>query len=229
VTTAPAPVRRRATGSRQDWLVAGCRGLGRHVAGALFDLRVEGLERVPTSGPVLIAGNHTGFVDGPLVFLLAPRPASLLAKAEIFAGAGARVFGWLGLVPVHRGQADREALRSGLAVLQSGRALGVFPEGRRGAGTLDEITDGLAWLALRSGAPVVPVAVRGTAEAWPKRSPFPRPGRPVRVVFGDPVVLDVLGDPRARSTVRAAAEQLRLALVAHLTAHPTPHELEEGP
>ena len=218
-----ATPRRRATGTRQDWLVAGCRLVGRATAHALFDLRVEGAAQVPAAGAVLLAGNHTGFVDGPLVFLLAPRPASLLAKSEIFVGAGQRLFGWLGLVPVHRGSADREALRQGLAVLAGGRALGVFPEGRRSTGALEEITDGLAYLALRSGAPVVPIAVRGTADAWPKGSPFPRLRRPVRVVFGAPVVLDVPGDPRARSTVRAAAEQLRLAMLAHLQAHQHAH------
>lgn len=227
------PARRRATGSRQDWLVAGCRAAGRLTARTLFDLSVEGAHHVPRSGAVLLAGNHTGFVDGPLVFLVAPRPASLLAKSEIFVGLGARLFGWLGLVPVHRGQADRDALRQGLALLADQRALGIFPEGRRSTGTLDEITDGLAYLALRSGAPVVPIAVVGTAEAWPKGSPVPRLRRPVRVVFGPPVHVQVDGDPRARRTVRAAAEQLRLALVQHLhttlstSASPAQH-LEKG-
>ena len=100
----------------------------------------------------------------------------------------------------------------------------------RSTGTLEEITDGLAYLALRSGAPVVPIAVVGTAEAWPKGSPLPRLRRPVRVVFGPPVQVEVDGDPRARRTVRAAAEQLRVALVAHLqTTSTSPQQhLEEG-
>ncbi len=210
--------RRRATGARQDWLVAGCRGLGRLVARGLFDLTVEGLDGVPRDGAVLFAGNHTGFVDGPLVFLFSPRPTSLLAKSEIFAGAGARVFGWLGCVPVHRGEPDRGALKQALALLASGRAVGVFPEGRRSTGTLEEMTDGLAYLALRSAAPVVPIAVSGTAAAWPKGSPLPRLRVPVRVVFGEPAVLEVDGDPRARRVVRVASEQLRGLLLAHLAA-----------
>lgn len=203
---------------RQDWLVAGCRAVGRVVARLLFALEVAGEQHVPAIGPVLLAGNHSGFVDGPLVFLLAPRPASLLAKSEIFAGPGRLLFGWLGLVPVHRGRPDRRALQDGLRVLAQGRPLGVFPEGRRSAGLLEEVTDGLAYLALRSGAPVVPVAVSGTARAWPKGSPWPRPRTPVRVVFGAPVHVDVVGDPRARSTVRATSEQLRQALLRHLTS-----------
>ena len=210
--------RRRATGRHRPVVVVACRWLGRRVAGALFRLEVVGGERVPPTGPVLLAGNHTGFVDGPLVFLVAPRPASLLTKSEVFVRGGQRLFGWLGLVPVHRGVADREALRGGLAVLERGGALGLFPEGSRGTGTLDAVQHGLAWLALRSGAPVVPVAVLGTADAWPRGGLVPRRRSRVRVVFGAPVTLAVEGDPRARRTVAAAAEQLRVALVAHLRA-----------
>ncbi len=221
--TVPLPARRQVTGARQDWLVAACRFVGNRVARALFSVDVQGADHVPRTGPVLLAGNHTGFVDGPLVFLLAPRPTSLLAKSEIFVSGGAKLFGWLGLVPVHRGRPDRSALTAGLALLAQGRALGVFPEGRRSSGTLEEITDGLAYLALRSGAQVVPIAVSGTADAWPKGSPLPRWRTPVRVVFGEPFSLDVPGDPRARSTVRAAAEQLRTVLVTHLTTT-SPHQ-----
>lgn len=213
----PGP-RRRASGVHRPYVVAICRWLGSRVARVLFRLDVVGAERVPRRGAVLLAGNHTGFVDGPLVFLVSPRPTALLAKSEIFAGVGAVVFGWLGLVPVHRGRADRDALRAGLAVLGQGRALGVFPEGTRGTGALEQVSHGLAYLALRSGAPVVPIAVLGTADAWPRGPVVPRTRTRVRVVFGEPVTVDVAGDPRARRTVAAAAEQLRVALVAHLRA-----------
>ena len=210
--------RRRATGRPRPYVVAGCRALGRAVAHTLFRLRVTGAEHVPASGPVLLAGNHSGFVDGPLVFLVSPRPAALLAKSEIFAGLGARVFGWLGLIPVHRGLADRDALKAGLAVLSGGGALGVFPEGTRGSGQLEQVNDGLAYLALRSGAQVVPIAVVGTAAAWPRGARVPRLRAPVRVVFGAPVRVEAAGDPRSRRTVAVAAEQLRVALVTHLRA-----------
>lgn len=210
--------RRRATGTLKPYVVTGGRWVGSRVARVLFRLDVRGLEHVPRTGAVLLAGNHTGFVDGPLVFLVAPRPAALLAKSEIFVGLGSRVFGWLGLIPVHRGRADRDALRAGLAVLARGGALGVFPEGTRGTGSLEQVSDGLAYLALRSGARVVPIAVLGTANAWPKGPKVPRARTPVRVVFGEPVTVDVEGDPRSRRTVAAVAEQLRVALVAHLRA-----------
>ncbi len=208
--------RRRARGQRHAWLVRATRPFGVVLFHALFRLTVRGSEYVPAQGAVLLAGNHTGFLDGPLVYAVSPRPASFLAKSELFVGPLARALGWLGQIPVHRGRPDRAALRTGLDVLRSGGALGVFPEGTRGSGMLQDVNDGLAYLALRSGAPVVPLAVLGTAEALPKGRRLPRLRAPVQVVFGPPVTVGVEGDPRARRTVRAAAEQLRLALVAHL-------------
>jgi 1-acyl-sn-glycerol-3-phosphate acyltransferase len=212
----PATARRRATGTLKPPVRSGVRVVGTGLVRSVLRLRVEGSHHVPVEGPVLLAGNHSGILDGPLVFFVSPRPASLLTKAEVFVGFWARACGWLGLIPVHRGQADRAALQAGLAHLATGGALGVFPEGTRGSGGFDEITDGLAYLALRSGAPVVPIAVLGTGAALPKGKTVPRLRAPVRVVFGPAVTVEPTGDPRARRTVHDAAEQLRLALLAHL-------------
>ncbi len=208
--------RRWSTGGRKPWLVTASRPFGVTLFRTLFRVEVQGGEHVPRTGPVLLAGNHTGFLDGPLVYALSPRSATFLAKSELFVGPLARALGWLGQIPVHRGHPDRAALRAGLAVLQAGGALGVFPEGTRGSGTLEQVSDGLGYLALRSGAPIVPVAVLGTAAAMPKGSRLPRWRAPVRLVFGPPFALAVEGDPRTRRTVGAAAEQIRLVMVAHL-------------
>lgn len=208
--------RRRATGTPKPAVITGVRLVGSGLARSVLRLRVEGAHHVPATGPVLLAGNHSGILDGPLVFFLSPRRATLLTKSEVFVGPWARACGWLALIPVHRGQPDRAALKAGLAVLQGGGALGVFPEGTRGSGSFDTVADGLAYLALRSGAVVVPIAVHGTAAALPRGRRVPRLRAPVRVVYGPPVTLHPTGDPRARSTVRDAAEHLRLALVDHL-------------
>lgn len=216
MTTAAPPARRRATGTPKPAVIAGVRLVGTALARSVLRLRVEGAHHVPATGPVLLAGNHSGILDGPLVFFLSPRRASLLTKSEVFVGIWARACGWLSLIPVHRGQPDRAALKAGLDVLQAGGALGVFPEGTRGSGTFDSVADGLAYLALRSGAAVVPIAVHGTGAALPRGRLLPRFGTPVRVTYGPPVPLHTTGDPRARSTVRDAAEQLRLGLVDHL-------------
>jgi 1-acyl-sn-glycerol-3-phosphate acyltransferase len=208
--------RRRATGRRQPLVVEGVRRVGRGLARLVLRVEVVGREHVPAHGPLLLGGNHSGILDGPLVFFFTPRPAVLLTKSEIFVGIWPRPLGWLGLVPVHRGAPDRAALRAGLAELTSGGAVGVFPEGTRGSGALEQTADGLAYLAVRSRAPVVPIAVTGSAAALPKGRAVPRFRAPVRIAFGPPIALAVDGDPRARRTVRTAAEQLRLALVDHL-------------
>jgi 1-acyl-sn-glycerol-3-phosphate acyltransferase len=205
--------------------------VGTGLARGLLTLRVEGTEHVPADGPVILAGNHSGILDGPLVYFVSPRPCRLLTKAEVFVGPWARPCGWLGLIPVHRGQADRAALQAGLAELAAGGVLGVFPEGTRGTGALEQVADGVAYLALRSAAPVVPIAVTGTLAALPRGKVVPVLRSPVRVVFGAPVTVEPAGDPRARRTVRDAAEQLRLALVAHLQttaqSSATPSSAEE--
>lgn len=217
MTTATA-LRHTARGRSRPSVAHTCRAVGRGLARALWSVRVEDAHHVPRRGPVLLAGNHSGFLDGPLVFLLAPRRTAALAKAEIFVGPWPRLWGWLDVVPVHRGAADRAALRAGLAVLRRGGALTVFPEGTRGSGRLESITDGVAWLAVRSGAPVVPVALTGTSDAVERGGWRPNLRAPVTLRFGPPLRLDVTGDPRARSTVRAAAEQVRAALLAHVDA-----------
>lgn len=219
LVTAPSTSRRRARGRPRPVVARACRALGSRLARALFAIRVSGLEHVPAAGPVLLAGGHSGLLDGPLVFLLSPRRTALLAKSDIFVGPWPRLWGWLQVLPVHRGSADRAALKAGLAVLQAGGALTVFPEGTRGSGRLDEISDGLAYLALRSGAAVVPLSLTGTQRALPKGSARPRLRTSVHLAFGPPVHLPPGGDPRARSTVRAAAEHLRLALLDHLTVN----------
>ena len=205
--------------------------LARHTAALLlrivFRLRVRGLEHLPHEGPVLLAGNHTGFLDGPIVMIMLPRPSSFLVKSELYSGPFARVLAFARQIPVRRGAPDRTALRSALHVLGSGGVLGVFPEGTRGEGRLESIQHGIGFLALRAGCPVVPVVCDGTAEALPKGKTLPKLRARVDVVFGPPFHVQVHGDPRARSTVAAAAEQVRQHLLAHLDAVAS-RELDRG-
>jgi 1-acyl-sn-glycerol-3-phosphate acyltransferase len=182
----------------------------------LFRIRMSGLEHLPRSGPVLIAGNHTGFLDGPLVMILLPRPSAFLVKSELYDGPFRRVLEFARQIPVRRGTPDRTALGRALEVLAGGGVLGVFPEGTRGSGRLETVQHGIGYLALRAGCPVVPVVCLGTADALPKGSKLPRFRTRMDVVFGPAFEIDVEGNPRARSTVAAAAEQIRQHLLAHL-------------
>lgn len=170
------------------------------------------------SGPVLIAGNHSGFLDGPIVMITLPRPSAFLVKSELYDTGFRRVLNFARQIPIHRGEPDRTNLRRGLEVLRGGGVLGVFPEGTRGTGELASIQHGIGYLALGGDCPIVPVVCVGTADALPKGKAIPRLRAPIEVVFGEPFRLEVDGDPRARATIAAAAEQIRERLLDHLAA-----------
>jgi len=155
---------------------------------ALFRLEARGTEHVPPRGPVLLVSNHSSVLDPPLVGGVCPRQLTFLAKAELFAVPGfGRLIHALNARPVRREGADAAALRVALRALDQGGALLVFPEGTRGPeGRLREPKPGAALLAVLSGAPVVPVFVRGSGRAWPRGRRFPRPAK-VRVAFGPPL------------------------------------------
>ncbi len=208
------------------------RAAARAVTRVVFRLRVTGLEQVPTSGPVIIAGNHSGFLDGPLVFMLLPRPSAFLVKSELYVGWLRHALDWLHQIPIRRGTPDRTALRRGLDVLAAGGALGVFPEGTRGQGQFESVQHGIGYLAVKSGCPIVPVACFGTADALPRGARLPRWRTPVDVVFGPSFHISVDGDPRTRRVIASAAEQIREHLAEHLsdvavrTGRPLPGDRE---
>jgi 1-acyl-sn-glycerol-3-phosphate acyltransferase len=194
------------------------RRIANRVVRTVFRMRVTGMENLPTHGPVLLAGNHSGFLDGPLVYMVLPRPAAFLVKSELERGPFRPILAFAMQIPIHRGTPDRTALRAGLAVLDDGGVLGMFPEGTRGEGGLASIQPGIGYLALHGNVPILPVVCRGTAEALPKGRLLPHWRAPIDIVIGEPFRLDVPGDPRARSTVARATEQVRQHLLAHLTA-----------
>ena len=125
------------------------------------------LAQVPDHGPLILVINHINFIDVPLLFThLQPRPVTGFAKAESWDSLGARTLATLwGAIPLHRGEADTSALRRALEVLEMGRILAVAPEGTRsGHGRLQRGRPGVVLLALRSGAPILPVVYYGTEQ-----------------------------------------------------------------
>jgi 1-acyl-sn-glycerol-3-phosphate acyltransferase len=192
-----------------------------HVVGialfrSLYRVKTPGREHVPEAGPVLLAVNHTAFIDGPLVVGVAGRPVHVLSKAELFHGVLGFALRSIGQIPVHRASADREALLVGLDVLSKGGVLAVFPEGSRGAGDFTDVRAGLAWLALRSGAPVVPVICLGTAHGTTTVAGLPRPRAHMAAVFGEPFTVKPTDGWTAGRTALAAAEaDVRERLLAH--------------
>lgn len=172
-------------------LYALARLLGRLLFGLCVGPQVIGRENVPAAGPLLVVGNHLTFLEPPLVTAVVPRRMTFLALTDLFA------IGWLGpfmrllgALPVRRGGArDLDALRAALELLRRGGAVAIFPEGTRSPdGGLLRANPGVALLALRSGAPVLPVAVVGT-ERIEAVGPFLTARlrrRRVRVVIGRP-------------------------------------------
>ncbi|MER7871404.1 lysophospholipid acyltransferase family protein [Streptomyces cellulosae] len=183
----------------------------------LWKPRVLGSWRVPAGGPVILAVNHSHNIDGPMVMGVAPRPTHFLIKKEAFIGPLDPFLTGIGQVKVDRHSTDRTAIARALGVLEQGGVLGIFPEGTRGEGDFASIRAGLAYFAVRSGAPIVPVAVLGSSD---------RPGRlikalpPLRsrvdVVFGDPFDAGDGSGRRTRKALDEATARIQKQLTAHL-------------
>ena len=153
---------------------------------------VEGADQLPDEPGVIVASNHLSILDPPLITVsvarLIGRQVRYMAKAEAFempvVGPILRAYGGFG---VRRGRADREAYRAAQEVLASGAWLGLAPEGTRSrTGHLGEPKPGVALLAVRSGATVLPVGISGSDRAWPVGARLPRPGSRMTIRFGTP-------------------------------------------
>ncbi|TDD81871.1 1-acyl-sn-glycerol-3-phosphate acyltransferase [Saccharopolyspora karakumensis] len=173
-----------------------------------FRVKVRGRERIPTSGPVVLVANHSSLLDGPLLLGMVPRPMVFLIKQEMFSGA----LGWfltrIGQIGVRRGEPDRTPLLTAVRVLKGGGVVGVFPEGTRGSGEIDNAQHGAAWLARASGAQILPVACRGTRRPEGSgRRLLPR----IDVLFGEPISP---AGGKGRAGLVAATETVRNELVA---------------
>jgi 1-acyl-sn-glycerol-3-phosphate acyltransferase len=183
------------------------------VARLLFKLDIVGAENVPAQGPFIAMMNHIYFVDPVLVGVLAPRLIIIMSKIENYNILLLRPFLHLyGCFPVRRGQLDMRAIRSSLHVLEEGLGLLMAPEGTRSrTRTLQEGHAGIALLALRSDAPLVPVALSGQEHLEHNLKRLRR--TPLRVVFGEPFCFrPVEGIPRREQMRRMTTEAMyRLA------------------
>lgn len=183
----------------------------------LWKPRVLGAWRVPATGPVILAVNHAHNVDGPMVMGVAPRPTHFLIKKEAFVGPLGPFLDAIGQVKVDRSGADRTAITRALGVLDQGGVLGIFPEGTRGEGDFASLRAGLAYFAVRSGAPIVPVAVLGSTD---RRGRLIKQLPPLRsrvdVVFGDPFDAGDGSGRRTRKALDEATVRIQGRLAAHL-------------
>ena len=199
--------------------------VGRILFGTLYRVKVVGRSRVPRTGPVVFVANHAGFLDGPMLPALAPRPTSVLVKREMFRGPLGWFLAWIGHIPVTRNSADRRALTAAVAVLQAGGAVGIFPEGTRGRGDVAAVQQGAAWLAQQGGAQVVPVAFLGTRATGASTGSLPRPWSRLVVEFGEPMELSADAALTGRQRLAAATDTVRAALAAHVRESQARHRV----
>lgn len=181
---------------------------------------MEGADRVPAVGPVLLVGNHIATCDPPLVGAQLDRTdVYSMAKSEAFATWWGRFFieGYHGF-PVVRHSADRTALRRALGYLAGGHVVVVYPEGSRSPDhRLRRPYPGIGFLARRSRAPIVPAAIWGSERVLPKGRWVPRPAE-VHIVFGQPFSVLDLAAPADSSTNRGIADAIMARVAALLPA-----------
>jgi 1-acyl-sn-glycerol-3-phosphate acyltransferase len=150
----------------------------------LFGFVAVGEEKAPREGALIVASNHARYLDPILVCMAVPRRLQWMAKKELFVGPLDRFFALLGAFPVDRKKGGRAALRTALVLLANGWALGIFPEGthRTGPGADRAPKSGVAMLAARGNAPVLPVFVGKIP------TPLQRlKGKKLRAIIGDPI------------------------------------------
>jgi 1-acyl-sn-glycerol-3-phosphate acyltransferase len=197
--------------------------VGRFLFFVLYSARAAGRTHVPGRRGVILAANHTGYLDGALVMSMAPRPSHFLVRSTTFQGRVGRLLRWSGQIPLDQGRGDRRALGQALGVLGRGGVVGIFPEGGRGRGDFAAAGKGVAWLALQSGAPVVPTACLGTRRTGALAASWPSLRSRLVVDFGEPVVLDLPDGLPGRARLDLATEQIRVALVRHVHAAAVRH------
>ena len=175
---------------------------------ALARPKITGTEHVPASGGAILASNHVSILDSVYLPLMLDRPVTFAAKSEYFTGTGLmRRFTGAYLRATNQLSTDRTGPRAAQDMLQAaldrllaGELFGIYPEGTRSPdGRLYRGRIGVGWLAVNSGVPVIPVAMKGTDHILPPGRVIPRPGR-IEIVIGEPLKLraDALEGPGAR-------------------------------
>ena len=187
------------------------RVLVRLTSAIMLDVRLVGRQNMPEKGPVIIASNHLSWTDVPLIPAYLKPKVVYMAKEETFTGKMGWLVRFLGAFPVKRGEADRQSLRSAEEQLKAGRMLIMFPEGTRSRiQRLGQAHAGLGMIALRSGIPVVPVAINGSEKAFKKFRPR------ITITFGEPMLLTPKGKKITRQDLDEVTEQVMLRIASML-------------
>ncbi|MBI4791065.1 MAG: 1-acyl-sn-glycerol-3-phosphate acyltransferase [Chloroflexi bacterium] len=180
----------------------------------ILRLDVRGLENVPRDGPLIIAISHSSFLDPLLAGAYTPRDVTPMAKSEAF---GLPVIGWIvrayGAFPVRRGEVDIGAFKTALQILSAGGAMVIAPEGHRSeSGDLQKGREGAIMLSLRSGAPILPVAVWGGKAIWKNLSRLRR--TEMKLYVGEPIIPAAIGAKPTRERMADMAHELMVRIAS---------------
>lgn len=176
-----------------------------------FRVSAKGRQHVPAEGAFILAPVHRSNLDFALVLICTRRRMRYLAKDSLWKGGGfwAKVFTALGGIPVARGTADREAMRTCIDVLDAGEPLVMFPEGTRQFGpVVQELFDGPAYVQSKTGVPIIPVGIGGSEGAMPKGAKFIKPKKAAVVVGPALQPSDAIGPKAKRAAVHARTAEL---------------------
>jgi len=214
-SAAPTGGPRRGPAPRESIPFKVAQAICRVFTSVYFDLKVWGLEHVPLTGGVLLVSNHQSFLDPILLGVRLPRSLSYMARSELFEVNPAFTWGIraLGAFPVRQTGSAAGAIKEAVERLQAGHALNIFPEGSRTEnGEIGPIEKGVTLVIRKAQVPVVPVAIDGSFEAWPRGHALFRPGQ-IRVMYGKPMdVSGLKGDEIVKlmdSTLRGLIAELR--------------------
>ena len=175
---------------------------------------LHGAQHVPRSGAVILAANHIGILDGPALLALTRRLTFALVKREAFTGAVGRFLAYIGQISLNRREVDPEAIRRAIQVLRAGRVLAVV----RSGGEVAWARRGAAYLAMVSGAPIVPVAILGTREPGQSKNQLPRLRGSIHLVYGEPFTVPRTSWPRRKAAVGEWTAIVRERLADHIVA-----------
>ena len=193
-----------------QWAIQAVRVTLRTLFGWLFGLRLTGTENIPREGGLVVAANHQTYIDPFWVAAPFKLPLRFLAWDAVFGWPVAgHIMRWLGAWPLQVNKSDARAYRRSVQWIKRGGALVIFPEGGRGRsdGKLQPLKPGAVRLALETGAPVLPVTIRGGHRVWPKDRKWPRLAR-VEIVYHPPRRVAPLPGEDTRQCARRETERL---------------------
>lgn len=193
------------------WFWVSLRAVARAIFFLILNVKLVGRENIPKQGPFIVASNHLDWTDIPLVPAYMKQQVIYLAKEELHQGRLRWLVRFLGAIPVKRGEADRQLLRASDELLKKGKVLVIFPEGTRSRiRQMAQAHAGLGMIALRSGAPVLPVAISGSEHALKKFRPR------ITISYGEPLVLHPKGNKVTKDDVKDATETIMRRIAAML-------------